>query len=97
MSYSTGQFQAEIALAAGTYKWYPTTKAELTLLSTAIGTDTTTHDTTMETALGILQPGKWSNTGFQNAIDLIINKGKGGNLTAAQMAAALTAVAATLP
>ena len=98
MSYKPADFQNEIAIEAAIYKgWYANTKAELTLLATALSTDTRVHDATLETALGILQPGKSTNTGFQNAVDLVINKGRGGNLTVAQMGAAITAVAATLP
>ena len=63
------------------HQWYPNVKAELTLMSTAVKADLTTHSAEMETALGILHPGQPTNTRYQNDIALIINKGKAGNLT----------------
>ena len=66
-------------------------------MSTAVKADLTKHDTTMETALGILKPGQPTNSRYINDITLIINKGKGGNLTAAQMGAAMDAVVAAMP
>jgi hypothetical protein len=97
MSYQPADFQSEVAINCMIHKWYPNVKAELQLMSTAVKADTTTHDKTIEAPLGILRPGQWSNTRYQNDIALIINKGKGGNLTVAQMGAAMDAVVATLP
>ena len=94
MSYRPQDFQAEIALNGMIHRWYPNVKAELTLLSTAVKADLTTHDRTIETPLGILQK---PNSYYQAEINLIINKGKGGNLTAAQMGAAMDAVVAQMP
>ena len=48
----------------------------------------------METPLGILQN---PNSYYQAEINLIINKGKAGNLTVAQMGAAMDAVVAAMP
>lgn len=97
MSYQPSDFQQEIAINTAIHKWYVNAKAELQLMSTAVKADLTKHDATVETALGILKPGLWTNTRYENDIALIINKGKGGNLTAAQMGAAMDAVVATLP
>ena len=97
MSYRPADFAAEIALNGMIHHAYPNVKAELTLMSTAVKADLTTHDATMQDALGILQPGLATNTRYQNDIALIINKGKGGNLTAAQMGAAMDAVIAGMP
>jgi hypothetical protein len=94
MSYQPANFQAEIAINTMINKWYSNAKAELTLMSTAVKADVTTHDRTIQTPLGILQN---ANSPYQAEINLIINKGKGGNLTAAQMGAAMDAVVATLP
>jgi hypothetical protein len=97
MSYKPADFQSEIAINTMIHKWNPNAKAELQLMSTAVKADLTTHDKTIEAPLGILRPGLWSNTRYQNDIALIINKGKGGNLTVAQMGTAIDAVVATLP
>ena len=94
MSYTQAQFAAEIAINGKIHYAYPNVKAELTLMSTAVKADLTKHDKTIETPLGILQT---PNSYYQAEINLIINKGKGGNLTAAQMGAAMDAVVAAMP
>ena len=45
----------------------------------------------------VFWPGQPTNSRYINDITLIINKGKGGNLTAAQMGAAMDAVVAAMP
>ena len=98
MSYKPADFQSEIAINTAIHKWDPNAKAELTLMSTAVKADvTTTHDATITTPGGILQPGWWQNDRYKNDIALMINKGRGGGLTSAQMGAAMDAVVATLP
>ena len=94
MSYTPAQFGAEIAINGLIYRTYPNVKAELTLLSTAVKADLTTHSREMETPLGILQN---PNSYYQAEINLIINKGKAGNLTPAQMGAAMDAIVAAMP
>ena len=81
------------ALANIAQAYYANTKAELTLLATALGTDPTTYPSTIQTAPGILNPSLSTNTYFIDRVDLIINKGKAGGLLPAQMATALTNVA----
>ena len=97
MSYTPADFAAEIALNGMIHHAYPNVKAELTLMSTAVKADLTTHSAQMETALGILHPGQPTNTRYQNDIALIINKGKAGNLTAAQMGSAMDVIVAAMP
>jgi uncharacterized tellurite resistance protein B-like protein len=94
MSYKPADFAAEIALNGMIHHAYPNVKAELTLLSTAVKADLTHHSREMETPLGILQN---PNSYYQAEINLIINKGKAGNLTVAQMGAAMDAVVAAMP
>jgi hypothetical protein len=94
MSYKQADFKSEIAINAKIYKWSAAWRTDLTTMATALGTDTTTHDTTIQAAPVALRPGVRTNNKYKNDIALIINKGKGGNLTAAQMAAAMNAVAA---
>ena len=99
MAISLPYFQQEIQFAANTSNLhnYANTKPELALLATALGTDPTTYDTTIQTAPGILNPSLSTNTYWIDRVDLIINKGKAGGLTPAQMATAITNVVATLP
>jgi hypothetical protein len=97
MSYQPADFKAEIAINGLIHQWYPNVKAELTLMSTAVKADLTTHDATIEKALGILALAQPSNSRYQNDICLIINKGKGGGLTVAQMGAQMDAVVAAMP
>jgi hypothetical protein len=99
MTISAAYFQNEIALAAKTSNNhnYANTKSELSLLATALGTDPTLYDATLQTAPGILNPSLSTNTYWIDRVDLIINKGKAGGLTPAQMVTAINAVVATLP
>ena len=97
MSYQPADFKAEIAINGLIHQWYPNVKAELTLMSTAVKADLTTHDATIEKALGILALAQPSSSRYQNDICLIINKGKGGGLTVAQMGAQMDAVVAAMP
>jgi hypothetical protein len=92
MSYHVADFQGQIALTAMIHHFYPNRAAELTAIATALGTDTTTHDTTITTAPVAVRPGNASHSSFTNDILLLVNAGKGGNLTAAQMATAINNV-----
>jgi hypothetical protein len=94
MTVGSAFFQSEIAQKAAKWKWYVNVKSELTLMATALGSDATVHDITIEQPTGILGVG---NTPYQKDLNLTCNKGRAGNLPAATMAAAFTAVAATLP
>ena len=77
MSYKPADFQSEIAINTAIHKWNSNAKAELTLMSTAVKADsTTTHDATITTPAGILQPGWSQNDRYKNDIALIINKGQ---------------------
>ena len=85
------QFKLETAQAIAGYKNYGRTKmgTELGTITTALGTDTTTHDKTMQSAPQPLRIGN-DKSPFTNKVLWAINKGKGANLTTADMATALT-------
>jgi hypothetical protein len=86
-------FAQQIALTYAIHKSNVNRAAELTAISTALGTDVTTHDMTIQApaaALRILTPPVHSR--FTNDINLIVNKGKGGNLSNASMIAAIDIV-----
>ena len=94
MSVTQANFAAEIAQNGLIFRTYPNVKAELTLMSTAVKADLTHHSREMETPLGILQN---PNSYYQAQINRIINKGKAGNLSVAQMGAAMDAIVAAMP
>jgi hypothetical protein len=91
MTYQVADFAGQVRLNALIHYANPNRAAELTAIATALGSDPTTHDTTLQTAPAGLRPGNAANTKFTNDILLVVNSGKAGNLTNAQMAAAITA------
>lgn len=91
MTFQVSDFSGQIRLNAMIHHFYPNIAAELTAISTALATDPTTHDATIETAPAGLRPGFPANSRFTNDILLVVNAGKGGNLTPAQMAGAINA------
>jgi hypothetical protein len=91
MSYQIADFSSQVALNVMIHHAYPNRAAELSAIATALGTDTTARDTTIQTAPAGLRPGNAVNSRFTNDILLVVNAGKGGNLTAAAMAAAINA------
>lgn len=76
--------------------WNPNRTAEFVAVATALASDTTKHDTTIETAPGILMPGQLagvgSNTPSSVMLAKLINRGKAGNLSNSQMVAAIDGV-----
>ena len=91
MSYQIADFASQVALNAAIHANYSNRATELQAIATALGTDPTTLDTTIETAPIALKPGAAGNSRFTNDILAVVNAGKGGNLTNAAMAAAITA------
>ena len=91
MTFQISDFASEVRLNAMIHHAYPNVAAELGAIATALGSDPTTHDTTIQTPPAGLRPGDPANSRFTNDILLVINAGKAGNLTNAAMAAAITA------
>ena len=91
MSYKIVDFSSQVALNAAIHHAYANRVAELTAIAPALGSDTSTRDTTIQTAPLALKPGLASHSRFTNDILLVVNAGKGGNLTNAAMAAAINA------
>jgi hypothetical protein len=93
-------FTSEVAAVAKIHKWYANRATELNAIATALGTDTTKHDKTIEAApaglkFGLTPP---ANSRFTNAVLRLVNIGKGGNLTPAAMGTAITnGIAGFLP
>jgi hypothetical protein len=92
MSYKIADFTGQIYLTAGIHKWNPNRAAELNAIAAALATDPTTRSAEMQTGpTQILRPGHRLNTRFTNDIMLVVNAGKGGNLTPVAMGNAITA------
>ena len=95
MSYRYSDFQQEIALTGLIHRWNPNLTAELTAVATALASDPTTHDATIETPPAALKIGA-DKTRLTNDLLLCVNKAKGGNLPKSSMIAAIDGVAGVL-
>ena len=91
MSVREAEFQGAIARTYVTHKSYTNRTADLTAISTALGTDVTTHDKTMQNPPATLQIIQ-GHSRFANDINLKVNWGKAGNLSNATMVAAIDLV-----
>jgi hypothetical protein len=101
MSVHTTEFEGWISDVVKSHKWYKTAanpvppaavNAEMAAIATALAADTTKHDKTMEAAAAPLRINHETHTRFTNEINLLVNKGKAGNLSNASMIAAMDAV-----
>ena len=72
MSVREAEFQGAIARTYVTHKSYTNRTADLTAISTALGTDVTTHDKTMQNPPATLQIIQ-GHSRFTNDINLIVN------------------------
>ena len=91
MSFQIADFAGQVLLNTKIHYANPNRAAELNAIATALGSDPSTHDTTITTAPAGLQPGNPANSHFTNDVLAVVNAGKAGNLTNAAMAAAITA------
>jgi hypothetical protein len=73
---------------------YSTISAELQAIATALSSDTGKHSAMIETPPAALKVGP-SQTYFTNEANIIVNKGKGANLTPTAMSNAITAALGT--
>ena len=90
MSYQIADFTSQVALVAAIHNSNPNRAAELNAIAAALASDTAAHDTTITTAPTGLMPGNAANTHFTNDVLLVVNAGKGGNLTPLAMSNAIT-------
>jgi hypothetical protein len=92
MSVQPMDFYGELLLLGKKNRAYgaPAVLAEMTAISTALTTDPTTRDVTIQLPPAPVKPDP-SQTDFTNAALLLVNKGKGGNLPNATMKAAIDA------
>jgi len=98
MSFRYSDFQQEIAITALIHRWNPNLNAELAAVATALASDTTTHDWTIQTPAAVLMVNTVPSfkSRLTQDLNLVVNKGKGGNLTQSQMIAAIDGVAGVL-
>lgn len=75
------------------HKWsnkhYANIAAELNAIATALGSDATTHDLSIQLPPAALKPGHGQTT-FTNECLHLVNRGKAGNLANSAMAGAIT-------
>lgn len=95
MSFSYQGFQQEIALTALIHRFNPALNAELAAVATALATDPTTHDASIETPPAALKIGAGQSR-LTNDLNICVNKAKGGNLPKSSMIAAIDGVAGVL-
>jgi hypothetical protein len=86
MSMDPVTFQGRVSSVLAHYPFYANKVAEAQAIVTALQADTTTKDTTLKTAPSGLRPGHRLNTPFTNDLLLVVNRGKGGNLSNQDMA-----------
>ena len=101
MSMHERDFAYMIGLRIKQYKWYKTAahpvppaalNAELAAIVTALNADTSTHDKTITTPPAALKINHEKQTRPTNDFNLLINKGKAGNLSTSIMAAVIDGV-----
>jgi len=96
MSYNYASFQQQALLIGMKQVWNPNRTAEFVAVATALASDTTKHDTTIETAPGILLPGQQAGVGSNTASSVmladLINRGKAGGLSNSQMISAIDGI-----
>jgi hypothetical protein len=93
MSYKIADFTGQTVQSARKWnaKHYANIVAELNAIATALNTDVSSRDMTITLPPPALKPDKKTQTPFTNEILLIVNRGKGGNLTPLAMSNAITA------
>jgi hypothetical protein len=93
MSVRYPDFEGELVLIAKIHAANPNLNAELTAISTALASDATTHDRTIQTPPAALLSGA-GQTRFANDVLNLVNIAKAGNLPTATIIAGIDAVAA---
>ncbi len=81
-------FAADVSLCCKIHYANPNQLTEMAAIVTALGSDNTTHDATIEARAAALTIGP-ANTRFQNDLILLINEAKGGNLNNSQIISGL--------
>ena len=95
MSFSYQGFQQEVAITALIHRFNPALNTELAAVATALASDPTTHDASIETPPVALRIGA-DKSRLTNDLLHCVNKAKGGNLPKSSMIAAIDGVAGVL-
>jgi hypothetical protein len=94
--YHQANAQSDFVLLQMKWEAYAPAAAELAAIAAALGSDSTTHDLTIARPPAAVKPGH-VQTYFTNDALLIVNRAKGGNLSPAQIAAAINAALPLAP
>jgi len=89
MSIREPDLAQQLALRILQYKTYANATAELNAITTALASDTTTHGKTIEEPPAALKIHVNLQTPFTNDINILVNKGKAGNLNQTQIISAI--------
>lgn len=89
MSYLIADWVNDLVITAGIHRAYASVASEAAAVATALGSDATTHDKTIEQPAAALQMGP-TNSKFLNDLLALVNVGKGGNIPAATMGTSIT-------
>lgn len=89
--YQIADFQKQLLLIGKKNRNYPSLAAELNAIAAALNTDTITHDLTIKLPPAAVKPDKKAHTAFTNEVLLLVNRGKGGNLSPLAMSNGITA------
>jgi hypothetical protein len=94
MSMTIAYFQAQVIRIAKIWPNSPVLRNNLTAISSALGSDTTTHTQVIQTPPAALKLGGSQSSADQisNKMRALVNRGKGGNLPNAAMANAINQV-----
>ena len=79
----------QIALRVLQYARYPNATAEIATITAALASDATTHSKVIEEPPAALRINQEVQTPFTDDINILINKGKAGNLSVTQIISAL--------
>lgn len=88
MSVAAADFQNQLLLIGRKNRAYPAMITEVQNIANALGTDTTTRDRTISLHPAPIRVGQ-DKTPFTNEVNLLVNRGKAGNLANSVMASSL--------
>jgi hypothetical protein len=89
VSYTINDFTSQVDLYSLRWAGYPTEDAELEMIASTLSGDAIIHDMTITNPMMQLRVNA-TKTAFTNGVNIIVNKGKAGNLSGPDMAAALS-------
>ena len=92
MTYRASDFTVEMTLLTLQWAKYSAMATQMQAIATALGSDATTHDATIQAPPSALRIGR-AQTPFTNDALLVVNKGKSGGVSNASMASIINTLA----